>query len=48
MRIAESQPSHSSLRLEKANYTELKYSKAKGTSQFDLQISQMKTINSLK
>ena len=40
MKCIGSQQSHSSLRLGKPNYTELKCYTAKGTSQSDLQISQ--------
>ena len=43
-----SQPYHSSLRLEQTSYTGLKRPTAKGTSQVDLQISQLKPMNSLK
>jgi len=48
MKIAGCQPYHSSLRLEQTSYTGLKRPTAKGTSQVDLQISQLKPMNSLK
>ena len=48
MKAAGSQPYHSSLRLEQTSYTGLKRPTAKGTSQVDLQISQLKPMNSLK